>query len=216
MRFHFLNTAAAVATLAVTAFAGPTTKGHPTSTPKAHFQSKGQAAAYPWVFNEGTDTSQKTAVTSAEEILQKANYASIPGDAAKNAWASAGLSMPSYGNLPSKSTLKKYGRAAHVKVVLYGSVSWHTRSIWVNAGPKTISTATVNAYVFDVASGKVVYKKTGVEGRSDEKENAWKVAADVLITPLVTVVSGGPKTPQEQRAVQIGLGRALHDWVHGK
>jgi hypothetical protein len=92
-------------------------------------------------------------------------------------------------------------------------VAWHTRSIWVNAGPKTISTATVSVYVFDVASGKVVYKKTGVAGRSDERSQVLKLALDVLVSPLVTVVSGGPATPQEQRAVQIALGAAYHDWV---
>ena len=200
MRFSFLTSTAAIAAITLSAFSAG--------------QSKGQAAAFPWAFKEGTSTSQETATKTAAEILQKANYAAISDDAAKAAWSKAGLSVPSYGNQPSKAALKAFAKAAHVKVVLYGYVSWHTRSIWVNVGPKTISTATVNAYVYDVAAGKVVYKKTGVEGRSDEKENAWKVAADVIISPLVTVVSGGPKTPQEQRAVQIGLGRALADWVH--
>ena len=40
-----------------------------------------------------------------------------------------------------------------------------------------------------------------------------KAGADVLLTPLVTVVSGGPKTPHEQRAVQIAVAKALKDWV---
>jgi len=44
-------------------------------------------------------------------------------------------------------------------------------------------------------------------------ENVYKIAADILISPLVTVVSGGPATPREQRAVQIALGRAYHSWV---
>jgi hypothetical protein len=35
----------------------------------------------------------------------------------------------------------------------------------------------------------------------------------VLLTPLVTVVSGGPKTPHEQRAVQIAVAKAFRDWV---
>jgi hypothetical protein len=80
-------------------------------------------------------------------------------------------------------------------------------------GPKTISTATVNAYVFDVASNKIVYRKQGVTGRSDERESIYKVAADVLVTPLVSAVSGGPATPREQRAVQIALGTAYRPWV---
>ena len=118
-----------------------------------------------------------------------------------------------FGHMPSKSTLEAFGKANHASVVLYGAASWHTRSIWVDTGPKTISTATVDAYVFDVASDKVVYRSKRVQGRSDEKENAYKIVADILITPLVTVVSGGPATPREQRAVQIALSRAYHVWV---
>lgn len=178
-------------------------------------RSKGQAAAYPWVFNGGTATSQATAATTANEILQKANYAAIASETAKNAWATAGLPAPTVGHMPTKSMLMRYAQTAHVKTILFGSVSWHTRSIWVTTGPKTISTATVNAYVFDASVGKVSYQKTNVEGRSDEKENTLKIVADVLVTPLVTVVSGGPKTPQEQRAVQIAMGRALGGWVMG-
>lgn len=204
---HSLIAAPLLAVLAIS----PTLPATPTYSTPFRLQSKGIAVAYPWVFQDGTDTSRDTALKTASEILQKANYAPISTDAAKSAWGN--LPEPRFDKLPSKATLQKFGRATNARVVLYGSVSWHTRSIWVNTGPKTVSTATVSAYVYDVGSGKVVYRKAGVEGRSDEKENAYKIAADILVTPLVTVVSGGPKTPQEQRAVQIGLGRALHDWV---
>ncbi|MFZ4507752.1 MAG: hypothetical protein ACOYON_08680 [Fimbriimonas sp.] len=114
----------------------------------------GMAVAYPWVFQKGHDTSKITAITSVEEIARKANYASVPADVAKAAWLKAGLPTPSIGNLPTAASLKKYGMALRANRVLYGSVSWHTRSIWVNAGPKTISTATVNVYVFDRTHGQ--------------------------------------------------------------
>ena len=177
--------------------------------------NKGMAVAYPWVFEKGHDTSKTTATTSVEEILSKANYAPISNEAASAAWLSSKLPTPSFGNLPTRASLLKFGRAVRASKVLYGSVSWHTRSIWVNLGPKTISTATVSVYVFDVASGKVVFKKLGILGRSDEKSNGYKIAAAILITPLVTAVSGGPATPQEQRAVQIALGKAYSPWVKG-
>lgn len=109
--------------------------------------------------------------------------------------------------------LKKFGKATGADVVLYGSIKWHTRSIWVNAGPKTISTATVTVYAYDVKSGKVTYKRSGLEGRSDEKTDGLKVAGAILISPLVTAVSGGPATPQEQRAAQIALARAYEAWA---
>lgn len=177
-------------------------------------ESKGLAVAYPWVFKNGNRTSRTLAITTAEQILRNAGFASIPGAAAKSTWETSRLPRPSYGHLPTVASLRSYGRAMKASKVLYGSVSWHTRSIWVNLGPKTISTAKVDAYVFDVASGKIVYKVTGVEGRSDEKSNGYKIAAAILITPLVTAVSGGPATPREQRAVQIAMGVAYSDWVN--
>lgn len=173
---------------------------------------RGVAVAFPWVFTNGNATSQKTAMDTADAILSKAGYAPVPRDVARRAWAALKQPAPAR-NLPTKTQLQQFGKKAGAAVVLYGSVNWHTRSIWVGTGPKTISTATVSTYVMDVKSGARIYTKTGVKGRSDEKENTLKVIADVLITPLVTVVSGGPKTPQEQRAAQIAMARALHDWV---
>ena len=175
--------------------------------------NKGTAVAYPWTFENGTDTARATAITSAEEIARKAGYASVPTDVAKAAWNSHNYRTPMFGRIPAKSTLRAFGRAVSADKVIYGSVSWHTRSIWVDLGPKTISTATVNVNVLDVKTGKTVYTRRKIEGRSDEDTNNYKIAADVLFTPLVTAVSGGPATPQEQRAVQVALGLACHDWV---
>lgn len=179
----------------------------------AQTNTKGTAVAYPWVFKKGNVTSRTMAITTAEEIARNAGYSSIPTDIAADAWASHNFPEPTYGRLPSNATLKAFGKALKVSKVVYGSVAWHTRSIWVNAGPKTISTATVSVYVFDVASGKVVYSKKGVQGRSDERSQLVKLALDVVLSPLVTVVSGGPATPQEQRAVQIALALAYRPWV---
>jgi hypothetical protein len=170
------------------------------------------AVAYPWVFNNGTGTSRTTAISSADEIGRSIDYASVPDDVAQSAWQNDGLPTPIFGQSPSRASLETFGRGLHAKMVIYGSVSWHTRSIWVDLGPKTISTATVNAYVFNVASDKVVFHGKGV-GRSDEKANGYKIAADVLTGGiLVTGVSGGPATPQEQHAVRVALDKAYQNW----
>lgn len=209
------KTILAVAALAAVAVTTLTILHSPAQAAAKQGDMKGMVVAYPWVFQDGTHTSRMTAITTAEEIGRKADYSSIPHDIARTNWRSGGFPTASFGHMPSRTTLAAFGRSVHATTVLYGSVAWHTRSIWVNLGPKTISTATVNVYVFDVDSGKVIYRKLGVEGRSDEKSDGWKVAADVLITPLVTAVSGGPATPREQRAVQIAMGKAYHVWVRG-
>lgn len=174
---------------------------------------KGTAVSYPWTFANGNVTSRTMAATVSDEIAQKAGYSCVSMDNAMSAWKEQGLRAPSPGSWPTSSSLVSFGKATKADRILYGKVSWHTRSIWVNAGPKTISTATVTAYVFDVAKGRVVYKRSKVTGRSDERSNTLKVAAAVLLTPIVTAVSGGPATPREQRAVQIAMALAYKDWV---
>ena len=207
---------ALIACLAVAAVAVPTMSAWGVTTPSNPSQqatTNGVAVAYPWVFENGTDTARGTATESAERVLHRAHYSSIPSDVAKAAWLSHNLPEPTMDNLPSVESLSAFGKALNAKEVIYGSISWHTRSIWVNLGPKTISTATVDVYVFNVRTGKVVFQNVDVEGRSDEKSNGYKIAADILLTPLVTVVSGGPATPHEQRAVQLALGLAFRPWV---
>jgi len=167
---------------------------------------------YPWLFDEGTPTSRETAMNALAEIGKRNGYNVISQEKADAAYLQRKLPMLSAVNGPTLAQLALYGKSLGASYVVFGSISWHTRSIWVGAGPKTISTCTVDASVLDVATGKVSYSKEGVTGRSDEREDAVKLAAAVLITPLVTAVSGGPKTPQEQRAVQIALARAFANW----
>lgn len=175
--------------------------------------SKGTAVAYPWSYSKGTDTAQATAQATVEHLARREGYSSVPLDVAKKAWTDLKLPDPSLGRMPTAANLRALARKVNASVVLYGSVKWHTRSIWVDLGPRTISTATANVYVFDVKTGKTTYKKTGVEGRSDEKANTLKIIGAILVTPLVTAVSGGPMTPQQERAVQIALARAYQGWL---
>jgi len=179
----------------------------------ARTRPKGTAVAYPWAFKKGTKTARITAVKTVEELIRRANYASVPGTTAASAWSAIRYKMPVVGSMPTRAALRAFGAKTRANQILYGSVTWRTRSIWVNLGPKTISTATVNAYVYDVRQNKVVFQNRNVSGRSDEKSNGYKVAAALLLTPIVTAVSGGPATPQEQRAVQIALGLAFRGWV---
>ena len=173
----------------------------------------GTIVAYPWAFDKATDTAKKAVHRIANEICRKGGFEVVPGDTASSEWRRADRRLPTIGHLANRETLMSYGQAIHANFVMYGSVSWHTRSIWVNAGPKTISTATVDVYVMDVATGSNVYEKHDVEGRSDEKSQALKIVGDILLTPLVSAVSGGPAAPREERAAQIAMSRALYDWA---
>jgi hypothetical protein len=175
-------------------------------------QVSGTAVAYPWAFENGTETARKSVYRSASEIARRANFSVVPHEVAHANWTVSDYRKPTIDSLISTATLQTFGQSLKANVVIYGSTSWHTRSIWVNAGPKTISTATVNVYVVDVATGATLYNRTKVEGRSDEKSNILKVAGAILFTPLVTGVSGGPAAPQEERASQIAMAKAFADW----
>jgi hypothetical protein len=48
---------------------------------------------------------------------------------------------------------------------------------------------------------------------STAKEDSLKAVGTILLTPLFTVVSGGPKTPHEQRAVQLAIAKAIQPWL---
>lgn len=171
------------------------------------------AIAYPWAFSGGHAAAQSTCKSTVEEIAKKAGYAVLSSHGASVTWLRLGLPAVTAGHRPSGAQLEAFGKKVGARYVLFGDASWHTRSIWVGAGPKTISTAKVDAYVFDVSSGKTIFSKRKVEGRSDERESDLKLVADILLTPLVSAVSGGPATPREQRAVQIALSRAYHAYV---
>ena len=188
-----------------------------TTLPMAFAQetTRGSVVIYPIVYsrNSGTKSSRQTAVRAVQEALQKAKYTLISDTVAAKTWTHLRIPPPATKRPSTRSEIVQFGKTMKARYVIAPVFDFHSRSIWVNLGPKTVSTATVGITITDVQDEKVVYKKKDIKGRSDEKTDALKVAADVLITPLVTVVSGGPKTPQEQRAVQIAVAKALKDWV---
>ncbi len=185
------------------------------AAPRGQQDSKGTAVVYPIVFKRqsGTKGSHATAVQAVREVLQKAGYTLISDTVAASAWKHLRIPYPATDSPPRRSELVRFGKAVHAQYVVFPRFDFHSRSIWVNIGPKTVSTVTTDVSILDVMTQQMVYTKKHVQGRSDEKTQTAKVVAAVLITPLITAVSGGPKTPQEQRAAQISVARALQPWV---
>lgn len=175
--------------------------------------SRGKVAFYPVMFDDsGTPTSRDNTRKAGLEALRKGGYTLLADDAAARAWRSSRLPAASYRRPPTVQQMVRFGRAAKVDFVISTQVHFHTRSIWVNLGPKTISTADVYVTIVNAKTGQLDYQGE-YEGRSDERTEALKAVGAVLISPLVTAVSGGPKTPQETRAGQIAMARALSRFV---
>ena len=186
-----------------------------TQSTLAQEREHGSVVVYPVVFthNSGDDTSRKTAIASIEEAMQKGGYSIVSRNVAASTWRRMGIAMPTGETPVSAADMSRYGMALKARYVVSAVVNFHTRSIWVDLGPRTVSSATVDIVITDVKDAKTVYSREDVTARSDEKFDLVKAGADILLTPLVTVVSGGPKTPHEQRAVQIAVAKAMHGWV---
>ena len=181
-------------------------------------KSKGTAVVWPIVYsdNTGTKTARSTGVQSVDQALQKGGYTLVPENVAASNWKSLHIPAPATGAPATTAEIVKFGRDVHATYVVAPVFHFHTRSIWVNVGPRTVSTALVSVTITNTKTGKVVYRKVNVKGRSDAKNSILKDVGDVLVTPLVTVVSGGPKTPEEQRAVQIAVAFAMEGFVNHK
>lgn len=176
-------------------------------------QGTRQVAIGPWDFEDGNVTSRTIVLETVRRIAEHQGLATISPEVVQQASDSMGQGFGIRRGRPDLARLASFAASTHANLVIFGKASWHTRSIWVGTGPKTISTASINLYVYNARLGTVTYSKRNVEGRSDEKESTLKDVADVLLTPLVTVVSGGPATPREQRAAQIAIGRAMRPWI---
>ncbi len=184
----------------------------------AAVNARGTAVVWPIVFSDksGTTTARATGVQAVRESLQKGGFTLISQTVASATWKHLDLREPTTDRPSASSDIVRFAREVHARYVVQPMFRFHTRSIWVDIGPRTISTAYVTIRITDASSGKIVYKRVNVQGRSDAKTSILKYAGAVLITPLVTAVSGGPKTPQEQRAVQVAVAYAMHDWVQPK
>lgn len=174
---------------------------------------RGSVVVFPVIFDKsGTDTSRAKAETALNEVFRKGGFRVVDSRKAADAWRARGMRVPTSARPPQTADLVRVGRAIGVQYVATSHVTFHTRSIWVNLGPKTISTCHMATTIIDVKTGKIVHD-VEVDGRSDEKTDKLKVVGALLVSPLVTAVSGGPKTPQETRAAQIAAARSLEKFV---
>jgi hypothetical protein len=170
-------------------------------------------AICPWTFEDGNKTSREMVIETVRKIVEHNGLTVLPQERVEHRYDSLRPAVAFRRGMPVLEDLGRLAGELQADVLVFGKASWHTRSIWVGTGPKTVSTASVDVFFYNARSGRITFEERGAQGRSDEKESALKDVADVLITPFVTVVSGGPATPREQRAVQIAIGRAMAPWA---
>lgn len=80
-------------------------------------------------------------------------------------------------------------------------------------GPKTKADCTVSMVIIDVSKGEVILDSKDVVADSTKVEKGWETAASLLVSAGFTVLSGGPKTPHQQRSAQMAIGKAMEPWL---
>ena len=125
--------------------------------------------------------------------------------------------------LPTPKELFKLGEKLGVDWVITGHALWHTRSLWIGLGPKTKSDCTVDMLIVDIRKKELSLDARQVKMGSAPTDPPLKAATVVLLglvsrglfssTLPLTVVSGGPKTPREQSAVQSAIAGAMQPWL---
>lgn len=189
-------------------------------------------AILPWIYENGTPGARMTAKEFLETALTKSQFFRedslriIPETRVMLTWTNdMGRVTSSEGTeLPTPRDLLKLGEKLGVDWVIAGHARWHTRSVWIGLGPKTKSDCTVDMLIVDVKNKELSLDARKVKMDSAPRDNPLKAATAAVLgflgargwlspTLPFTVLSGGPKTPREQNAVQSAIARAIEPWL---
>lgn len=188
-------------------------------------------AILPWIYKDGTPGAQIAAKEFLETALTKSyffredSFQIIPEERVTLAWTNDMGHDPNSERtgLPTPKELLKLGEKLGVDWVITGHASWHTRSLWIGMGPKTKSDCTVDMMIVDVKKKELSLDAREVRMGSAPTDPPVKAATVVLLgfvsrglftsTLPLTLVSGGPKTPREQSAVQLAIAKAIAPWL---
>ena len=170
---------------------------------------------YPMIFANGTNGAHEIAVKYLHSILTKIYLVQIPEDKATFTWVKVMHNDPPTPTtgMPSNKELLKLGVKLTADWVIAVRERWHTRSIWVGFGPKTKSDCYVDMKIIHVRNAEIVRDVKNIDGNDTARDDPLKDAGAILLTPFITTVSGGPKTPHEQKAAENALGKAISPWV---
>ncbi|MFQ3588126.1 MAG: hypothetical protein SNJ76_10765, partial [Fimbriimonadaceae bacterium] len=184
-----------------------------------------KVALFPWSYCENESGTSSAGIQMAENVLRRlfedqGQMAVQPLAESRAAWNAAGgqpwisvIEEPKdQPQIPNAALLLKFGRTAGVDYVAAGRIYWHVRSVWVGLGPKTKANATIDVTIIDVNKGEVAYEVRNFKSDSNKAEKWYETGGALFLTWGITLLSGGPKTPQIERATAIGLGGATDDF----
>jgi hypothetical protein len=115
--------------------------------------------------------------------------------------------------LPTPKDMLALGKSLGVDYVVAYKCKWHAKTIVQILGLKTKADCESTFVIVDVKKAEVVYNPGPIKVDSEKKFSGSEVAGTLLLTPLVTFASGGPKTPHMKRAAQASVLTALEEWA---
>lgn len=189
-----LNTLLACAALSLNSFAPPK-----------------KIAIYPLSFADGTETAVKTAKATLNRVFSDQFLEPISEEAAREAWIKT-IELPVGRELHTSSKLLRFGRAVKADYVCSAALKWRTRTIWVGVGPKTKADCVIDLRLIDVKAGTIMLDAKNIKADSNEVDTNLEAAGSVLLFPA-KAFSGGPKTPQQERAAQLAIAKSLDPWL---
>lgn len=179
--------------------------------PVSHHES---VAVLPWCFVGGTEGAKRTAREFLNAVLAKGYLEILPESRVAASCEDLDIDTSERGKvLPSPRQLLKLGMKLGVDYVIAPLADWHSRPIWVSLGPKTKSTCSVDMLIIDVKNQEVVLDAKQVRMDDTAKESTLQTLGSLFISMYITVLSGGPKTPHEQRAGQLAVAKAIEPWI---
>jgi|GEM_PF-1138947 len=180
-------------------------------------------AMLPWTFQEGTDTAMTTARETIDTLFHASHCSYLDEGTVLAMWEGgmkqAKLETRVFGpkdympDLPGAKYLLTLGKKLSSDFVVAGRCKWSTDSKWVALGPKTKAWCTVDVLIVDVKNAELDLESLNVTANSTRVEKGWETAGSLLISAGFTMFSGGPKTPHQQRAAQMAIGKALEPWL---
>ena len=179
-------------------------------------------AVLPFAMQAGTPTAVQTAKDTLIGLFAAEGVLEVEKAKVLRAWVDTlGFKHPGeqyeameyVADLPRAQALLKLGQELGVDYVCAGRLTWHTTSKWVALGPKTKAYAYLDLMLIDVEEKLILVDAKRIETDSTRIEKSWETAASLLISSGFTMLSGGPKTPHQQRAAQMAIAKALEPWL---
>ena len=199
--------------LAFIAVVAPAQKIRPTDGEKVRVP---KVALWPSIFTEEDEacdnkTAIRTCSEALDEIFQNLGFEKEDQGKVNGVINQLGLRSGTK-ELATPEDMLRLGKELKVDYVVATKWHWHIKTI-LAAGLKTKACCTFETLIINVAKEEIDFRPEPYKCDSEKRLSNEEVAGFLLVSILVPVISGGPKTPHMERSGKIGCVVALKPWL---